>query len=108
MVNCQFHPQPQTKPITVAQAWEGIEDERGPALTGLSLRIARHMPPGTNNGGGKFSKIHVGKIVRFNLARLSYQKVSPTIAKSSGDLLLPDRDYFLSIAHIKRLASFPD
>lgn len=103
------YPLPQSHLITPRQAWIDIaSNETGPSLRGQNLRIARRIPPGDSNGGGKYSLPLLGRAVGFNIARLSYDRCAYTITKTSGQLILPDRDCYLSIRHAQRLASFPD
>ena len=101
------HPKAENKPVTVREAWVGITS-RGPQVSGQKQRIAAHMPPGANNGGGKYSRITEGRKVEFGLARVDYAQPCPTIIKSPGKLLMPDSNHYLGIDQLKRAGGFPD
>ena len=109
------HPTASWRPLTVREAWStptDIRSERGDPVKGPAAIIAPHVPPGGNNGGGKYSLKLRGTTSGFGLSRLAWDKPSPTIPKlsllSSSPLLHPDCDCRLTIAQAKRLASFPD
>jgi len=101
------HPKGEGRPVTVGDAWRGSLDN-GPSATGQRARIAAHMPPGTNNGGGKYSHISEGKKVEFGLSRLSYHKPCPAVIRNSGKLFVPNGNNYLGIEQLKRVASLPD
>lgn len=104
------HPVGSSRVITVREALQGCEYV-GPALTKPKLlNTFMHSIPGES-----FDKTHkrMGqKDSFFNMVRLSWDKPSPTVVKTvnlrMAGHLCPDQPNFLSIAAIKRLASFPD
>lgn len=109
------HPTALGRPLTVREAWMNPTDirfDRGDQVKGPAAIIAPHVPPGGNNGGGKYSLKIRGTTSGFGLSRLAWDKPSPTIPKlsllSSSPLLHPDSDHRLTIRQAARLASFPD
>ena len=106
------HPKGESRPVTVRYAWQGIEKEEGDKLRGPALEIAPYVPPGGNNGGGKYSKRIRGTTSGFGFSRLSWNKPACTLPKlsllSSSPIVHPDKDERISIGQAKRLASFPD
>ncbi len=95
------HPKPQGKPITVRHALAGLSNDGPIAKASCGLALSR-MQQGSNNGGGKYMS-HI-----FGLARLAWDKPSPTLIKESGRHGHPDGERYLSIAAAQRVASFPD
>jgi len=106
------HPVAETQAVTVGQAWKSIENERGDELKGPALEIASSVPPGGNNGGGKYSKVIRGTLSGFGFSRLSFDKPSCTIPKlsllSSSPIVHPLYNCRISIHQCKRIASFDD
>lgn len=102
-------PKPQTRPITVRQAWDGLSN------TDLELEIAKsHIPHGTI-GRDLLGITTQGQILGmrkvkgwFNHFRLDYQKPCPTIASRPDMIFHPIEDRTITITELKRLQSFPD
>lgn len=106
------HPRAQNKPITVREAWREVKLEIAPPLTGIALQMAQIVPPGKNNGGGKYSRLLCGRKVGFNFVRLDFDKPSNTLPKmtvfATAPVVQPDKNEHVTIAQAKRIASFPD
>lgn len=105
------HPRALSRPATVREAWAGLPPQVGTPLTGNALALAKLIPAGDSNGGGKYSLGLNGTINNFNLSRLAYDRPSVTIPKTSilnACLLMPDRHERITIAQAARLGSFPD
>src|SRR5258706_3028773 len=105
------HPRAISRPSTVRQAWSDLPPQHGTPLTGKALALAKLIPPGDSNGGGKYSLGLNGTINNFNLTRLAFDKPSVTIPKTTilnACLLMPDRHERITIAQAARLGSFPD
>lgn len=101
------HPKPQTKPITVREAFAGCPTERVPKATGKV--IASYIPK-VPRGGSMATLAGYGQD---NLIRPRWDKPSTSIRKDAaltgyGCFIHPDENRFLSIAEYKRLQSFPD
>lgn len=102
------HPKPQGKPITVRQAWVGIEGERGTAPKGQLAQLVAILPCGKGNGSGDYSYKAYGKRQFYGVNRLAWNETSPTIIKTWQRLFHPDHNAPPTIRQAKRLASFPD
>lgn len=108
------HPLPQCRPLTVREAWlrpTDICEQRGDPVGDKVLPLARLIPPGDSNGGGKYSLPLNGSINNFGLCRLAWDRPSFTICKTSilnSCMMHPDRHERITIDQAKRLASFPD
>jgi DNA (cytosine-5)-methyltransferase 1 len=103
------HPVGSAKTISLRQACVGI-DAVGPALVRKCRELYPHTPRGKNLA---FANTKLGrKANNFNAVRLSWDKPSPTVTKTvspaMAGLFHPDVPHLLSIAAIKRVASFPD
>jgi len=96
-------------PMTVRSAWDGCEAPDGRPLRGKNARIARLIPPGGSNGGGKYSsRIGLGTYA-FSMCRLAWDRPSFTVTASDRQMLLhPDADCKLTARQIARIGSFPD
>jgi DNA (cytosine-5)-methyltransferase 1 len=102
-------PAPSGDVLTLAKALTGAETI-GPEIKGKAMALLPFMRPGEDG-----SKV-LGRINKrqsyFNLIRTSWHKPAPTITKtvsaSRGGLVHPEQPNLLSIAALKRLASFPD
>ncbi len=104
------HPKAESRPVTVRDAWRGVSDD-GKPLPESAVALARLIPPGDSNGGGKYSKGLNGTTNNFGLSRLAWNKPSCTIPKTSilvSSILQPDRDERLSIEQVQRIGSYPD
>lgn len=105
------HPEALEHLITVRDAFLEIEDEAGTSLCGKALELANKIPPGDSNGGGKYSKTLNGTTNNFGLSRLSWNRPSCTIPKTtilSSSILQPEKNERLTERQIKRIGSFPD
>ncbi|NPV52199.1 MAG: DNA cytosine methyltransferase [Firmicutes bacterium] len=102
------HPKPQMRPVTVREALEGVDMGYLPpkAVSPKKMSLVRMIPPGRTGAdvtGGSY----------FNVARLAWDRPSPTILKTGYMMgvpvrLHPDEDRGFSIGELRRLASFPD
>lgn len=104
------HPKAESAPVTVRDAWQGVSDE-GKPLPESAAALARLIPPGDSNGGGKYSKGLNGTTNNFGLSRLAWNKPSCTIPKTSilnSSILQPDKNERLSIEQVQRIGSYPD
>jgi len=98
------------KPITVAEALEGVQnspEDIGEAArvmkTKVMSRYVRLIKPGESA-----SKYHY-KGSFFGMTRLHPNKPSPTIITTGGTMLIhPYEDRYLTIPELKRLSTFPD
>lgn len=104
------HPVAWSVPVTVRDAWQGVSDD-GKLLPESAAALARLIPPGDSNGGGKYSKGLNGTTNNFGLSRLAWNKPSCTIPKTSilnSSILQPDKNERLSIEQVQRIGSYPD
>ena len=104
------HPRPETRPITVREAFDGCPHTCSDGLfLGRRLEIAKGILPWHDDSD-------VVKGQSFNLKRLAWDKPSRTILKSigvpsssyGGGLIHPSIHRHITIDELKRLASFPD
>lgn len=108
------HPLAQCRPITVREAWTSptdIRHERGREVSPKVAALAKLIPPGDSNGGGKYSLGLNGNTNYFGLCRLAWDRPSFTICKAAtrtACTMHPDHDCQISIAQAKRICSFPD
>ena len=102
------HPKPQTRPMTVREAWEGVENKTyGPEVKGQSLERLKKCKPGKD-----FSDI-LGVRSNFSFKRCSFGKPCWSIPKSgslSGYCYIfhPEENRGLTLEEMKRVHSFPD
>ncbi len=110
------HPKPQTDPIPVWKAFQGVvntpEDLKIPTewVENSNSSVAKLIPK--IKPGNLASTVHPNK-AGFNLRRLNAYRVSSTILRTCNrqvysGLLPPVGDRFCTIPELKRLASFPD
>lgn len=102
-----WYPSPAGKPKTVANAIMGMEQSGGGiAPKNKARHLAKMIKPGENGG-----KIHP-KRHYFGLMRLAWNRPANTIIRtmdpSYAGMLHPSEDRYLTIAELKRIASFPD
>lgn len=108
------YPDPQTRPISVRLAFEGIEDTVAPTLPDWLRKACREMRAGNYNTAyaeKAFQKYKGGTGGARNTKLLSWDKCACTLVKSeiaTTGLIHPDRERYLSVGEIKRIASFPD
>lgn len=108
------HPNPQTAPQTVKQAFDGVTDTDAPELPEWFKKAAREMDAGNYNHQSvlkAFLKYKGTKGGSMNTKCLSWNRHSCTLPKmelTQCCIIHPDRQRRLSIQEFKRLASFPD
>lgn len=108
------HPLPQCRPVTVREAWShptDIRQEQGRPVSPKVAALAKLIPPGDSNGGGKYSLGLNGNTNYFGLSRLAWDRPSFTICKAASRtacVMHPDYDCQISIPQAKRVCSFPD
>ena len=96
------HPVPETVPLTVRQALDGLEDKGDWKHVSPSLeRYRKILSPGMSVG-----KIHPSGSF-FNWSMLAWNKPSATIMTRTC-MLHPDGERLIGISEMKRLMSFPD
>lgn len=108
------HPKPQTRPITPRIAFKNCPDDEIKLLPEWLKDATRYMD------AGNYNHIHVLKAflrVRgksagsINTKLLSWDRCSCTLVKSeimATGIIHPDCQRYLTIAEMKRIASFPD
>ncbi len=108
------HPKPQTRPVTVREAFGGCKDMDGKPFPDWLIAAAKEMD------AGNFNYQHVlrafmrhkgtqGSAASFKL--LAWDRHSCTLAKSwiaAAGVGHPNRKRYVSVGELKRLASFPD
>lgn len=106
------HPKPQTRPVTIREAWRSIVNTQEELLAAsikpeyATAKIAARLKPGQ-----KPSDIGISKF--FNLIRASWDAPLPTIAKTHGGspsmagLMHPEEMRRPTLPEIKAAASFP-
>ena len=106
------HPVPVTRPVTVREAWTGLD---GPGLfatpSGKGVLIARITPPGKT--GSTALAARGGKAAHFSCVRLRWNGPANTIVKdvrpgTGSGYLHPVEDRFCGVRELTRLQSFPD
>lgn len=105
------HPNPQTTPIILREALQGLKSPLEVLRPkGIAAKLAACMKPGED--GADIRERFGGKIQDFSLERLQWGRVAPTICKTirpgQCGLLHPEENRYLSIAELKRIASFSD
>ena len=101
------HPKPQTRPVTVREAFAGVPFETVPSATG---KVIASYIPRVPKGGSMATLAGYGQD---NLIRPRWDRPSSAIRKDAaltgyGCFIHPDENRFLSIAEYRRLQSFPD
>jgi DNA (cytosine-5)-methyltransferase 1 len=98
------HPKPQGKPINIREAWKDCPEEPAPHLSPKLASIIGKIPEWGDGGDvcGAF----------FSTKRLAWDKPSRTIIKgnvgSRACYVHPDGERAITLAEIKRIATFPD
>lgn len=109
-----FHPKPQTQPITPRMAFVGLEDTNAPALPDWLKRASKLMEPGNysgENAATAFKKVKGNTAGGMNTKLLSWDRCACTLTKSeigTTGIIHPDKCRYLSIGEMKRISSFPD
>jgi DNA (cytosine-5)-methyltransferase 1 len=101
------HPKPESRPVTVRAAFDGVPVEDVPQITG---KVIASFLPKVPQGGSMATLAGYGQD---NLIRPRWDMPSKSIRKDAaltgyGCFIHPDEDRFLSIGEYKRLQSFPD
>jgi DNA (cytosine-5)-methyltransferase 1 len=105
-------PAPRTRPVTVREAWEGLDDPGAfDVPSGKGAVLAPLVEPGRN--GSDALRRRGGKAVHFSAVRLDFGKPSPTLVRevrpgTSSGFLHPREDRFIGTRELARLQSFPD
>jgi DNA (cytosine-5)-methyltransferase 1 len=108
------HPKPQSKPMIVRDAIAGLIAQDAPLLSIELRKCASLMKPGNysaDNAMKAFQKIKGKTSGAINTKLLSWDRVSCTLVKSEiagTGIIHPNKERYLSIDEMKRLASFPD
>lgn len=108
------HPKPQSVPITPREAFKGLTDNSGKEFPDWLKKAALEIPAG--NYSSKYVREaflkHKGSsssAISFSL--LSWDRTAPAIIKSwiaAGGIGHPNKQRYLNLSELKRLASFPD
>lgn len=98
-----WFPEPESRPITVGEAWVGarLNYIEHPGLKGKQKEIAKLIPVYGDGGdvtGGSW----------FGHKKLSMDKPSRTINKEAWQFYHPERSDCLSIGELARIQTFPD
>jgi DNA (cytosine-5)-methyltransferase 1 len=108
------YPSAQTQPITPRVAFAHLEDKDAPELPDWLKKASREMI------AGNYSQIHAVKAFKkykgvsgggLSTKLLSWDRCSCTLTKSeiaTTGIIHPDKQRYLSIGEMKRIASFPD
>jgi len=108
------YPQPLTQPITPRTAFQDIEDIDAPPLPDWLKKATGEMKAGNYSGEDTakvFKKYKGGTGGAMNTKLLSWDRCSCTLVKSeiaTTGIIHPDKQRYLSIGEMKRIASFPD
>ncbi|PTM58369.1 DNA cytosine methyltransferase [Desmospora activa] len=101
------HPKPQTRPVSVKEAFKGLPIDKTRTLKDIGYHLWQRLEPGQS-----FDKVHPKKHW-FNAIKVDPHKPCNTVTKTvfvTGSSGLYHWEYprVLSIAELKRVASFPD
>lgn len=106
------HPKPQSKPITVRQALEGVKnDVEVRQLKPFLLEYAKIHPGGWNTDLAIYKKVKGNTASGASLKWCEWDGVCGTIIKqeiASSGIIHPDKNRYLSVSEMKRIASYPD
>lgn len=108
------YPEPQTQPIPVQIAFEGVQDLETPELPEWLKKACREMIAGNYNtlyAEKAFRKYKGGTGGARNTKLLAWDKCACTLVKSeigATGLIHPDKERYLSVGEMKRLCSLPD
>lgn len=108
------YPTSQTKPIPPKIAFQGCEDKEAPELPEWLKKASREIKAGCYSGvdtAKAFKKYKGGTGGAMNTKLLSWDRCSCTLVKSeiaTTGVIHPDRERYLSIGEMKRIASLPD
>lgn len=106
------HPKPQEKPITVSEALSGcVNDRTNRKLSVFLLKYAKVHPGGWNTND-KIYKTIKGNTSGYRSTKwCTWDRVCGTLPKSEiamTGIVHPDKERYLSLSEMKRIASFPD
>jgi DNA (cytosine-5)-methyltransferase 1 len=105
-------PVPRTRPVTVREAWEGLDDPGAfDAPSGKGARLAPLVEPGRN--GSDALRRRGGRPVHFSCVRLAWDKPANTLVRevrpgTASGYLHPAEDRFCGVRELARLQGFPD
>lgn len=108
------YPESHTIPIPPKIAFQGCEDKDAPELPEWLKRASQEMKAGNYSGedtAKAFKKYKGGTGGAMNTKLLSWDRCSCTLVKSeiaTTGIIHPDKQRYLSIGEMKRIASFPD
>jgi DNA (cytosine-5)-methyltransferase 1 len=106
------HPKPQGKPIVIRKAFEGVTDDKiNRVLPAFLLRYAKVHPGGWNTHDEIYKKVKGNGASAMSTKWCSWDRVCGTLPKSeisSTGIVHPDKERYLSLSEMKRIASFPD
>jgi len=111
------HPRPQTREITLRQAFAGLPESDGTEipypdwLANAVREIVRRETTGNKTKATAFKKYKGTSGGAFNFRRLDWNRSCTTIIKSFVSVSWlghPDDRRFLNLGELKRCASFPD
>jgi DNA (cytosine-5)-methyltransferase 1 len=108
------HPKGESGGITPRQSLAGVELDTIRVLPDWLKMASRLMQPGNysgNNAARAFQRVKGNEAGGMNTKLLSWDRVSCTLVKSeiaSTGIIHPDRERYLTIPEMKRIASFPD
>ncbi len=106
------HPKPQGKPMTVRRALDGcVEDETNRKLPDFLLRYAKVHPGGWNTDDDIYKKVKGNGAGAMSTKWCLWDRICGTLPKSeisSTGIIHPDKERYLSLSEMKRIASFPD
>jgi DNA (cytosine-5)-methyltransferase 1 len=108
------HPKPQGRPITPRMAFKDCPDDEIKPLPGWMKEATRFMDAGNYNHKHiekAFIRVRGKSAGCINTKLLSWDRCSCTLVKSeisATGIIHPDCERYLTIAEMKRIASFPD
>ena len=106
------HPKPQTRPITVREAFKDVsKHEEKRILSGFLLEYAKIHTGGWNCDNKKYLSIKGSLAGAMSTKWCSWDKVCGTLPKSeisTTGIIHPDKERYLSLPEMKRIGSFPD
>lgn len=108
------HPRAETKSISPKIAFTDCPDDEIKVLPDWLKRAARCMEAGNysgDNAGRAFQKVRGNQASSHNTKLLSWDRTSCTLVKeeiSVTGIIHPNRERYLTVAEMKRIASYPD
>ena len=106
------HPKPQGRPITVRTALNGVnDDEVNRPLPNFLLKYAKVHPGGWNTHVEIYKNVKGNSAGAISTKWCQWDRVCGTLQKSeisSTGIIHPNKQRYLSLSEMKRIASFPD